>query len=58
MMNTNENLSQKVKFDAKIRDLRATQGKTTWMFSESEYKEFIENVKRIRTPGHSKKVSK
>ena len=46
-MNTIENLSQKEKFDAKIKDLRATR-----MFSDSEYKEFIENVKRIRTPGH------
>ena len=51
-MNTNEILSQKEKFDAKIKDLRATQGKNARMFSDSEYKEFIDIVKRIRTPGY------
>ena len=45
-------IDQRGRFEAKIAELRASQGKNVRMFSDSEYKEFVKNVKEIRTPGH------
>ena len=50
--NSSSVMEQKLRFDKKIQELRAGQGKNVRMFSNIEYGKFIQEVKDIRTPGH------
>ena len=50
--NSSSVMEQKLRFDKKIQELRAGQGKNVRMFSNIEYGKFIQKVKDIRTPGH------
>jgi len=42
-------------FDAKMAELKATQGKTGTMFSNEEYQNYIERLKAISQPGYDMK---
>ena len=42
-------------FDAKMAELKASQGKTGTMFSNEEYQQYIERLKAISQPGHDMK---
>ena len=45
-------IDQRSRFDLKVAQLRAAQGKNVRMFTDSDYLEYINKVKEIRTPGH------
>ena len=45
-------INQRSRFDHKVAELRAAQGKNVRMFTDAEYQEYIQKVKEIRTPGH------
>ena len=43
---------QRCRFNTKVAELRATQGKNVRMFTDDEYHEYLRKVKDIRSPGH------
>ena len=43
---------QRSRFDIKVAELRAAQGKNVRMFSDADYHDYVQKVKEIRTPGH------
>ena len=56
-MPDNEHLTNILKmsrdiFDAKMAELKASQGKTGTMFSNEEYQQYIERLKAISQPGY------
>ena len=42
-------------FEAKMADLKASQGKSGTMFSNEEYQQYIERLKPISQPGYEMK---
>ena len=40
------------RFEEKILELRANQGKKVKMFSNREYQDYIKKLKEIKSPGH------
>ena len=43
---------QKEKFDQKIKEMRALQGRNVTMFTNVEYEHFIEKLKEFKLPGY------
>ena len=43
---------QRCRFNTKVAELRATQGKNVRMFTDDEYQEYLRKVKDIKSPGH------
>ena len=43
---------QQKRFEDKIQELRANQGKNVKMFSNQEYNDYIQKLKDIKSPGH------
>ena len=43
---------QQIRFEEKIQELRANQGKNVKMFSNKEYHDYIQKLKDIKSPGH------
>ena len=41
-----------IRFEEKIQELRANQGKNVKMFSNKEYHDYIQKLKDIKSPGH------
>ena len=43
---------QRSRFDIKVAELRAAQGKNVRMFTDADYHDYVQKVKEIRIPGH------
>ena len=46
---------QKIRFDEKIQELRASQGKNARIISDADYSSFISKIKEIKSAGYKMK---
>ena len=45
-------LTQKKRFDLKIKEMRAGQAKNVTMFNNTKYEAFLEKLKELKNPGY------